>query len=86
MQETAGPRSYEELLDCFKAVLNHALLEGHLSPACLTFDLAVVHAVGDVVRAVRDGSLTNELVSEACKAFAKYAADQDVAQRSTTLL
>ncbi|ORV63930.1 hypothetical protein AWC06_08055 [Mycobacterium fragae] len=84
MQETAGPPSYEELLDRFKAVLNHALLEGHLSPACLTFDLVVVQAVGDVVRAVRDGSLTNELVNEACRAFAKYAADQDAAQRPTS--
>ena len=57
----------------FKAVLNHALRQGELLPICLSFDLAVMQAIGDVARAAADGSPTRELVGEACKAFATYA-------------
>jgi hypothetical protein len=82
MGETAGPPSYEELLHTFKAVLNHALRQGELLPTCLSFDLAVVQAIGDVARAAGDGSPTRELVGVACQAFAKYAVEQEAAQRS----
>ena len=72
MGETAGPPADDDLLHAFKAVLNHALRHGELPPTCLAFDLAVVQAVGDVARAARDSSPTRELVTEACRAFAKY--------------
>jgi hypothetical protein len=62
-------------------VLNHALRQGELSPTCLTFGLTVVQAIGDVARVAYDGSPVSELISKACKAFAKYAAEQDAAHR-----
>jgi hypothetical protein len=39
----------------------------------LDFDLALIQVLGDVVRAVRDGSRTGDLARDACRAFAEYA-------------
>jgi hypothetical protein len=39
----------------------------------LDFDLALIQVLGDVVRAVRDGSRTGDLVRAAFRAFAEYA-------------
>jgi hypothetical protein len=64
--------SYEEKLRTFRVVLRHILERGELPPACLDFDLALIQALGDVVRAVRDGSRTSDLVRDACRAFAEY--------------
>jgi hypothetical protein len=86
MAESAEPPSYEELVHTFKAVLGYVLHEGQLPPTCLLFDLALVQALGDVARAVNDGSPTRELETMACKAFAKFAADQEAAQHSKSLL
>lgn len=69
--------SYDELLHAFKAALRHALLTGRLSPICADFDVALIFAIGDVARAVRDGSRTNDLVREACRVFGQYAVHHD---------
>jgi hypothetical protein len=69
------------LLRTFIAVLNHALRQGELSPTCLTFDLTVMQAIGEVARAAYDGSPTRDPISKACKAFAKYAVQHEAAQR-----
>ncbi len=79
MGETAGLLAHDDLLYAFKAVLKHALRYGELPPTCLAFDLAVVQAVGDVARAASDSSPIRVPVTEACMAFAKYAAGQDAA-------
>jgi hypothetical protein len=76
----------DDLLHTFEAVLKHALRHGELPPTCLAFNLAVVQAVGDVARAARDHSPTRELVTEAWRAFAKYAADHQAAQWSKSPL
>lgn len=81
MRETAEPRSYEEQVNTFKSILNHVLREGELPPACLTYDLPLVEALGDVARAAQDGSATHELIGEAVREFAKYAAKHDPPQR-----
>jgi hypothetical protein len=81
MAQTTTQPSYEELLHTFIAVLNHVLRHGELPPTCLTFDFTVVQAIGDVARAAHDGRPTQELISKACKAFARYTAEQQVAQR-----
>jgi hypothetical protein len=81
MAETTTPPSDEKLLHTFIAVLNHALREGELPPTCLTFDLTVMQAIGDMARAAHDGRPTQELMSKACKAFARYTAEQQAAQR-----
>jgi hypothetical protein len=68
------------LLHTFIAVLNHAMCQGELSPTCMTFDLHVMQAVGDVARAAHEGSPSRELISKACKAFAKFAAQHEASQ------
>lgn len=76
MGEPAGSLVHDDMQRAFNSVLKHALRHGELPPTCLAFDIAVVQAVGDVARAARDNSPTNQLVTEACLAFAKYAAEQ----------
>jgi hypothetical protein len=73
MDDASRPPSYEEKLQTFSAVVRHILERGELLPACLDFDLALIQVLGDVVRAVRDGSRTGDLVRDACRAFAEYA-------------
>jgi hypothetical protein len=62
-------------------VLNHALRQGELPATCSTFDSTVVQAIGEVAHAAHDGNPNPELISQACKTFAKYAAQQEAAQR-----
>ena len=73
MDDASRPPSYEEKLQTFRAVVRHILERGELLPACLDFDLALIQVLGDVGRAVRDGSRTGDLVRDACRAFAEYA-------------
>lgn len=68
---------YDELLRAFKDAVIYALRTGQLSPICADFDVALIYAIGDVARAVRDGSRTADLVREACRAFGQYAVHQD---------
>ena len=72
MDDTSRSPSYEEKLQTFRVVLRHILERGELLPACLDFDLALIQVLGDVVRAVRDGSRTGDLVRDAFRAFAEY--------------
>ena len=73
MDDVSRSLSVEEELETFRVVLRHILERGELLPACLDFDLALIQVLGDVVRAVRDGSRTGDLVRDACRAFAEYA-------------
>jgi hypothetical protein len=73
MDDASRSPSYEERLETFRVVLRHLLEHGELLPACLDFDLALIQVLGDVVRAVRDGSRTGDLARDACRAFAEYA-------------
>jgi hypothetical protein len=73
MDEASRSPLYDEKLQTFRVVLRHILECGELLPACSNFDLGLVQALGDVVRAVRDGSRTGDLVREARRAFAEYA-------------
>lgn len=73
MDDASRSPSYEQKLHTFRVVLRHILERGELLPACSDFDFALIQALGDVVRAVRDGSRTGDLVRDACRAFAKYA-------------
>lgn len=72
MDDASRSPSYEEKLQTFRGVLRHILERGELPPACLDFDLALIQVLGDVVRAVRDDSRTDDLVRDACRAFAEY--------------
>ncbi len=82
MGEPAGSLVHDDLQHAFKSVLKHVLRHGELPPTCLAFDLSVVQAVGDVARAARDNSPTNQWITEACPAFAKSAAEQPYGSKS----
>ena len=73
MDDASRSSSYEEKLQTFRVLVKHTLESGELLPACLDFDLALIQVLSDVVRAVRDGSRTGDLVRDACRAFAEYA-------------
>jgi hypothetical protein len=73
MDDVSRSPSYEEKLQTFRVVLRHIVERGELLPACLDFDLALIQVLGDVLRAVGDGSRTGDLVRDACRAFAEYA-------------
>jgi hypothetical protein len=73
MNDASRSSSYEEKLQTFRVVVGHILEHGELPSACLDFDLALIQVLGDVVRAVRDGSRTGDRVRDACRAFAEYA-------------
>jgi hypothetical protein len=73
MDDASRSPSYEEELQTFRVVLRHILERGELLPACLNFDLELIQALGDVLRAVRDGSRTGDLARDAYRAFAEYA-------------
>ena len=64
---------YDEKLQTFRVAVRHILEHGELPPACLDFDLALIQKLGDIVRAVRDGSRTGDLVRDAWRVFAEYA-------------
>ena len=73
MDDASRLPSHEEQLQTFRVVVRHILEHGELPPACLDFDLALIQKLGDVVRAVRDGSRTGDLVRDAWRVFAEYA-------------
>jgi hypothetical protein len=73
MDDASRLPPYEEKLQTFRVVVRHILEHGELPPACLDFDLALIQKLGDIVRAVRDGSRTGDLVRDAWRVFAEYA-------------
>jgi hypothetical protein len=73
MDDASRLPSHEEELQAFRVVVRHILDHGELPPACLDFDLALIQKLGDIVRAVRDGSRTGDLVRDAWRVFADYA-------------
>jgi hypothetical protein len=77
MDDASRSLSYEGKLQTLRAVLRHILERGELLPACLVFDLKLIQVLGDVVRAVRDGSPTGDLVRDAYRTFAQSAFRND---------
>ena len=77
MDDASRSPFYDEKLQTFRFVLRHILDRGELLPACSNFDLPLVQALGDVVRAVRDGSRTGDLVRDAYRTFAQSAFRND---------
>jgi hypothetical protein len=81
-----APLSYEDMLQDFKNGLGRALSGATLPATLVMSDLSVTLPLLDIAHAVREKRPTRGLITRACAAFAKYAADQDAAQRLKVLV